>query len=108
MAEDWPINNWIATLKAAWSAMSQLAMMSDEPDQNRPLHLCLLGDLYRISGQFNGMKILFNVQIAAIGLYFILQGKRAMALVNRSHNIFDDFQDIMVGFPSDLQEVGSL
>lgn len=85
------MDNWVATLKEARTSMRQLETMSDEPDRNTPLRLRLLGDLYRISNQFDATKILFNVQIAAIGLHFILQGKRSTAVVRNSHDVCNDF-----------------
>jgi len=93
------MTDWVDTLKTAQTAIRQLATMSEEPDLCQPLQLRLLGDLYRISGQFDGMKILFNVQIAAIGLYFILQGKRSTAVVSSSHDVFHEFQGIIVVSP---------
>lgn len=93
------MNDWVDTLKAARISMRQLETMSDEPDQTTPLQLRLLGDLFRIANQFDATKILFNVQIAAIGLYFILQGKRSTDLVRNSHDTFNDSQDVMVVSP---------
>jgi len=71
------MDNWITTLKTARSAMTKLQAMSEEPNAQQPLQVRLLRDLHHISVQQGGTKILFNVQMAAIGLYFILQGYRS-------------------------------
>ena len=75
--QDWPMNNWIDTLKKARASMKELQAMSIDSDPQQPLHIWLFGDLYCISQQHDGIKILFNVQMAAIGLFFILQGSRS-------------------------------
>ncbi len=81
------MNRWIDALRNARSSMKKLQAMSADPDPLKPLQARLLGDLHHISGQYDGTKILFNVQMAAIGLYFMLQGCRASGdLVRTSEN----------------------
>ena len=71
------MSKWVDTLKQAKSSLVALQTMSAEPNPDRPLHARLIGDLYHISSQLSGAKVLFNFQMAAIGLYFMLDGRRA-------------------------------
>jgi len=73
------MDDWVKTLETARTSMGNIHAMSEEPDRELPLHVRLIGDLYRINRQHDGVKILFNVQMAAIGLYFILKGCRPPA-----------------------------
>jgi len=70
------MNNWINVLKEAHYSMKNIQAMSVEPDPQQLLHAQLFGNLYRISTNYNEMKILFNIQMTTIGLSSILHSCR--------------------------------
>jgi hypothetical protein len=92
--------NWIETLKEAHGSFKDLRAISADPDPLQPLSARLLSDLHHISKHYNSTKILFNFQMAAIGLYFMLQGYRGTsALVRMNFNLMSlkfGLQDNMV------------
>lgn len=69
------MSNWVTTLQNARSALAELSELEIEPERSpETLASRLCGDLHRLSKQHGALKIFFNVQMAAIGLFFVLQG----------------------------------
>ena len=68
------MSNWIEVLKTARTSMNSLQAMPTDHNIEESVEMRLIGDLYKISTQYSGIKILFNFQMAALGLYFMLKG----------------------------------
>jgi len=70
------MRDWVHTLNAAKSSIGSLSFPGPPPTTQMNLQTRLFQDLHRLDTQHSGTKILFNVQVAAIHLYFLLQGHR--------------------------------
>jgi len=73
--KEWPIKNWFEVLKKAKSTFGKqgnLLMDSIGPTVTSRL----FQGLHDIEQQRGVVNILFNVQLAAIGLHFMLNGQR--------------------------------
>ena len=76
----WPLANWIKTLQVAKTAITALRNFRDAPtadtapSDNQPIQLKIFRDLHAIWNQESGNKILFNIQLAALHLSFMLRG----------------------------------
>lgn len=76
------MKDWVQTLKSTQSFATAWQTRWEEPAtsasyQDAPpalLKTKLFQDLRTLSQQYSGAKVLFNVQMAAIHLFFLLQG----------------------------------
>jgi len=79
------MKDWVQTLQStqsfvtAWQKRWEESVTSAvHPSQDAPPALALktklFQDLHTLSQQYSGAKVLFNVQMAAIHLFFLLQG----------------------------------
>ena len=88
-AQYWPMNDWVSNLQKSRSFMDALATLqqgaSGSPSSaiegplssgGSTLECRLFKDLYGLSEQHSGTKLLFNVQLAAIHLFFLLKGNK--------------------------------
>ena len=76
------MSDWVSTLKHAKVSLTALGKQKNmntaesSSSQEGNLGSKLFRDLHHIAKQHQGTKILFNFQIAAISLYFILHGSK--------------------------------
>ncbi len=76
------MSHWVSTLKHAKVSLTALGKQKNatteasSSSQEGNLGSKLFRDLHHIAKQHQGAKILFNFQIAAISLYFILHGSK--------------------------------
>jgi hypothetical protein len=87
IVKNWVMPDWVHTLTTGNTSFSSLASSFSLPSSTpTSLQTRLFQDLRRLDSRHSGMKILFNVQVAAIHLYFLLNGyKQPSVLVGSKH-----------------------
>lgn len=72
------MSDWVKTLQSAksFATASRTRFADTSMPSAAALQSKLFYDLRLLSSKQSGVKILFNVQMAAIHLYYILQGSR--------------------------------
>ncbi len=89
--QEWPMSHWVSTLqntRMSLTSLGQQQKTSAKPSSSA-VGSRLFRDLHHISKQKQGTKILFNFQIAAIHLYFILHGNKL------DHRLVCSWQDLV-------------
>ncbi len=68
--------DWVDTLTVGNRFFSSLTSFSSSLSTPTSLQTRLFQDLHKLDARHSGVKMLFNVQVAAIHLYFLLSGHK--------------------------------